>query len=97
MDRKPLESYVLGVRRSRRRGQPLPQTTGEALLMELLAEIDDEEQLAAALGVSLTPPAPSRSHAPRSYGPLRAWLERSDEAHCHREQAWREERRRLSR
>src|SRR5262245_61423948 len=47
-----------------RRARPLPELEGEPLLRLLLAEIEEEERLGAALGVDLTPPAPSRAHAP---------------------------------
>jgi hypothetical protein len=61
------------------RGAPFPEVHGEALLRELLAEIEEEEQLGAALGVDLTPPGPDPSSPPLACGPLDAWLRRAEE------------------
>jgi len=71
------------------RGRPLPDLHGEELLRELLAQIEEEERLGAALGVDLTPPAPDPSHAPPVYGPLDEWLRRSEEIHRFREEVYR--------
>jgi hypothetical protein len=75
------------------RGTPFPEVHGEELLRELLAEIEEEERLGAALGVDLTPPGPDPSCAPRVYGPLDAWLRRADEIHAFLEECYRAERR----
>jgi hypothetical protein len=64
----------------RQRGEPLSDV-GAEVVAELLAEIDDDEQLSAALGVDLTPPGPDPSHAPAVYLSLEAWFERSEEIH----------------
>ena len=73
-------------------GRPFPEIHGEELLRLLLTEIEEEEELSQALGVDLTPPAPSVNQAPLVRGPLRVWLERSEEIHRYREDAWRAER-----
>ena len=74
------------------RGRPLPEIHGDELVKQLLSEIEEEEALSRALGIDLTPPAPDAAHAPRVYGPLHVWLERSEEIHTFREQAHRAER-----
>jgi hypothetical protein len=74
------------------RGQPFRDLQGAELVRDLLREIEEEEQLAHALGVDLTPAGPSREHAPRVYAPLDIWLRRSEEIHRFREQRWRAER-----
>jgi hypothetical protein len=74
------------------RGRPLPDLEGDAVIQVLLAEIEEEERLSAAIGEDLTPPAPKPEHAPARYPPLRVWLERSEEVHALRERAWRAER-----
>ena len=61
--------------------------------MQLLAQIDEEERLGAALGVDLTPPAPDPSHAPPVYAPLDEWLRRSEEIHRFLQEAYRAEHR----
>jgi hypothetical protein len=75
------------------RSHPLPDVHGDELIRELLALVDEEEQLGAALGVDLTPPGPDPSHAPLVYGPLDAWLRRSEEVHRFLEERYRAERR----
>jgi len=79
------------------RARPLPEVEGDELIRLLLAEIDEEERLSAALGVDLSPVGPDPSHAPMSYLPLPLWLRRSEEIHAFREQAWRAERQRSRR
>jgi hypothetical protein len=78
--------------RSEPRGRPLPDTAGAELLAELLADIEEEEELSRALGVDLTPPGPRPEHFPRVYAPLDVWLARSEEVHALREAAWSAER-----
>lgn len=79
------------------RGQPLLELHGEELVRWLLSQIDEEEQLGAALGVDLTPPAPDPSHAPAVYGPLDEWLRRSEDVHAFLEERHRAERREAGR
>lgn len=79
------------------RSHPLPEIHGEELVRWLLAQIDEEEQLGAALGVDLTPPGPDPSHAPPVYAPLDEWLRRSDEVHAFVEARHRAERREAGR
>lgn len=78
--------------RERERGRPLPDIHGEELVRLLLAEIEEEEALSRVLGIDLTPPSPDPANAPPVYGPLDVWLERSEEIHRFREQAFRAER-----
>jgi hypothetical protein len=74
------------------RGTPFPEVHGEELLRQLLAEIEEEERLGAALGVDLTPPGPDPSSPPLAYGPLDAWLRRAEEVHAFLEARHRAER-----
>jgi hypothetical protein len=55
---------------------------GEELVRALLEEIDEDERLSRLVGVDLSPPAPSRSHAPVVRPPLAEWLRRSEEVHA---------------
>lgn len=75
------------------RGSPFPDVHGDELVRLLLAEIEEEERLAAEVGVDLAPGAPDPSHAPLVYAPLDEWLRRSEEIHQFLEQARRAERR----
>lgn len=50
-------------------------------ILSLLAEIDEETELSSLVGVDLSPPGPSASHAPPVYLPLDEWLRRSEEVH----------------
>ena len=74
------------------RGRPFRDLYGAELVRDLLREIEEEEKLAQALGVDLTPAGPSRGHAPRIYAPLDVWLRRSEEIHRFLEERWRAER-----
>jgi hypothetical protein len=74
------------------RANPLPELEGPELVRAMLAEIEEEEALSRALGIDLTPPAPSAEHAPHAYPPLAVWLSRSEEIHAHREAGWRADR-----
>jgi hypothetical protein len=73
------------------RREPLQEIQGDELIAALLFEIEEEERLSQALGVDLTPPAPDARHAPLVYGPLDAWLKRSEEIHEFRASARRAE------
>ncbi len=75
----------------------MPDATGDDLVSTLLAEVEEEQRLSIVLGVDLTAPAPKAEHAPSVYAPLEVWLRRSEEVHLFREQAWRDDRRRLRR
>jgi hypothetical protein len=55
---------------------------GEELVRALLDEIDEDERLSGLIGVDLSPPAASRSHAPVGLPPLAEWLRRSEEVHA---------------
>jgi hypothetical protein len=54
--------------------------------VDLLAQIEDEQQLSQRLGIDLCPPSPRPEHAPRVYGDLESWLKRSEEVHRFLEQ-----------
>jgi hypothetical protein len=71
----------------RERGNPLPEA-GADFVAALIAEIEEDERLSAALGVDLTPAAPDPSHAPRSYLRPEKWIERSEEVHSMLEDRW---------
>lgn len=49
-----------------------PEGIVDPTILALLAEIDEEAALSSLLGVDLTPPAPSSSHASMVYPPLDA-------------------------
>jgi hypothetical protein len=53
----------------------------DPLILSLLSEIDEDEELSALVGVDLSPPGPSPSHAPPIYLPHDEWLRRSEEIH----------------
>jgi hypothetical protein len=54
---------------------------GDELVRALLREIEEDEELSRLIGVDLSPPAPSRAHAPVVMPPLADWLRRSEEVH----------------
>jgi hypothetical protein len=57
------------------------RATLDPLITALLAEIHEDEALSALVGVDLSPPGPSASHAPPVYLPHDEWLRRSEEIH----------------
>ena len=73
------------------RREPPQELEGDELIAVLLREIEEEEQLSQALGVDLTTPSPDPRQAPLVYGPLEAWLRRSEEIHEFRARARRAE------
>jgi hypothetical protein len=81
---------------SDRRGKPLPDVQGDELVHALLAEIDEEERLGAAIGVDLAPADARPEHASAACPPLAAWLRRAEEVHAYLERQRRAERARTA-
>jgi hypothetical protein len=55
---------------------------GEALVREILEQMEEDERLSRLVGVDLSPPGPDPSHAPRVIPNLADWLRRSEEVHA---------------